>query len=45
MPVWRVMLVADDDVKDFYRGLGFERYPDVMSKLDWNRLYDTPREN
>jgi ribosomal protein S18 acetylase RimI-like enzyme len=38
MPVWRVMLVADDDVKDFYRRFGFEIYPDVLAKLDWNKL-------
>jgi len=42
MPVWRVMLVADDGVKDFYRRLGFDVYPDVMAKLDWNRLRDAP---
>ncbi len=40
MPVWRTMLVAADDVKDFYRQLGFEEYKDVMARLDWNKLYD-----
>jgi ribosomal protein S18 acetylase RimI-like enzyme len=44
LPVWRVMLVADENVQGFYRGLGFQNYPDVMAKLDWDRLYDTPPE-
>jgi ribosomal protein S18 acetylase RimI-like enzyme len=44
LPVWRVMLVADEDVQGFYRGLGFENYPDVMAKLDWERLYVAPAE-
>jgi ribosomal protein S18 acetylase RimI-like enzyme len=40
LPVWRVMLVADDGVQGFYRKAGFEPYSDVMARLDWNRLYD-----
>jgi len=40
MPVWRVMLVADRGVQDFYRGLGFELYPDTMASLNAARLYD-----
>jgi len=44
LPVWRVMLVADEGVQGFYSGLGFEKYPDVMAKLDWQRLYDAPPE-
>ena len=44
MPVWRVMLVADEGVQGFYCKLGFEKYPDVMAKLDWERLYNAPRE-
>lgn len=40
MPVWRVMLVADGDVQGFYRGLGFERYADVMARFSPERLYD-----
>ncbi len=42
LPVWRVMLVADEDVQGFYRGLGFEKYPNVMARLDWKRLHDDP---
>ncbi len=41
LPVWRVMLVADESVQEFYRGLGFDNYADVMAKLDSTRLYDT----
>jgi ribosomal protein S18 acetylase RimI-like enzyme len=45
MPVWRVMLVADDGVQEFYRRLGFESYPDAMVRLDWARLRDAvPKE-
>lgn len=44
MPVWRVMLVAEEAVQGFYRTLGFEGYPDVMVRLDWNYLYDDPAE-
>ncbi len=42
LPVWRVMLVAADDVQGFYRKFGFEGYPDVMAKLDRTHLYDSP---
>jgi ribosomal protein S18 acetylase RimI-like enzyme len=34
LPVWRVMLVADDDVQGFYRKVGFEAYPDVVARLN-----------
>lgn len=40
LPVWRVLLVADDDVKDFYRRLGFESFGDVMARFDRTRLFD-----
>lgn len=40
LPVWRVLLVADDDVKDFYRRLGFESLGDVMARFDRTRLFD-----
>jgi len=40
LPVWRVMLVADEGVQEFYRSLGFGSYPDVMARLDWARLHD-----
>jgi aralkylamine N-acetyltransferase len=42
LPVWRVMLVADEEVQGFYRTLGFERYPDVMARVDRDHLFDTP---
>lgn len=38
LPVWRVMLVADAEAQGFYRKLGFEGYPDVMARLDEERL-------
>ena len=38
LKVWRMMLVADPDVKPFYEKVGFSRYPDVMAKLDWDNL-------
>ena len=40
LPVWRVMLVADSGVQGFYRKLGFQTYPDVMARLDSERLRD-----
>jgi aralkylamine N-acetyltransferase len=42
LPVWRVMLVADEKVRIFYRNLGFDGYPDAMARLDWTRLHDGP---
>jgi hypothetical protein len=36
----QAMLVADEDAQPFYRRLGFAPYPDVMARLDWDRLYD-----
>jgi ribosomal protein S18 acetylase RimI-like enzyme len=41
MPVWRVMLVADEGVQGFYRACGFESYSHVMARLNWERLNDT----
>lgn len=40
LPVWRVMLVADEEVQPFYGQFGFAPYGDVMARLDWERLYD-----
>lgn len=40
LPVWRVMLVADESVQGFYRGFGFQTYGDVMARLDSERLRD-----
>lgn len=43
LPVWRVMLVSDDEnARRFYRRPGFETYANVLARLDWNRLYDPP---
>jgi len=42
LPVWRVMLVAGEQVQGFYRTLGFERYPDAMARLESSYLYDAP---
>jgi aralkylamine N-acetyltransferase len=44
LPVWRVMLVAGEQVQGFYRTFGFEVYPDVMARLDRGRLYDDPAD-
>lgn len=38
--VWRVMLVADGEVQDFYRHFGFEPYDNVMALLNPKRLRD-----
>jgi hypothetical protein len=40
LPVWRVMLVANEQVQGFYQSPGFERYPDVMVRLEDAELYD-----
>ena len=38
--VWRVLLVADADVRPFYEQLGFYRFEDVLARMDKSRLYD-----
>jgi GNAT superfamily N-acetyltransferase len=38
--VWRVMLVADDDVAPFYKRFGFGPYPEVRAVIFPERLYD-----
>lgn len=40
LKVWRVMLVADQQVQDFYRQFGFGPYGDVMAKCDRQWLFD-----
>jgi GNAT superfamily N-acetyltransferase len=40
LPVWRVLLVADAEVRPFYERLGFELYGDVLAKVDAARLSD-----
>jgi aralkylamine N-acetyltransferase len=42
LPVWRVMLVADETVQVFYRQLGFEPYSNTLPRLDRDRLHDAP---
>jgi aralkylamine N-acetyltransferase len=34
LPVWRIMLVAEEGVQGFYRTQGFETYGDVMALRD-----------
>jgi aralkylamine N-acetyltransferase len=41
LPVWRVLLVADANVRPFYERLGFEPFGDVLARFDSTRLYDT----
>ena len=41
LSVWRVLLVADDRVKSFYKQLGFDPYGDVMARIDRTKLYDS----
>ncbi|MBL8507092.1 MAG: GNAT family N-acetyltransferase [Chitinimonas sp.] len=38
--VYRVMLIADQDVQGFYRTLGFDKHGDAMARFDRHRLYD-----
>jgi GNAT superfamily N-acetyltransferase len=40
LPVWRTMLVAGPDVQPFYARLGFAPYPEVMARLDRDKLSD-----
>lgn len=40
LPVWRVLLVAEGDARDFYRRLGFEPFGDVMGRFDRGKLVD-----
>lgn len=40
LPVWRMLLVADGEVKDFYRRLGFEDFGNVMGRFDRTKLFD-----
>lgn len=38
LPVWRVLLVADEDAQPFYTRLGFKRYADVLARIDRTKL-------
>jgi aralkylamine N-acetyltransferase len=38
LPVWRVLLVADDAAQPFYTRLGFKHYADVLARIDRGKL-------
>ena len=40
LPVWRVLLVADGDVTEFYRRLAFEPFGNVMGRFDHAKLLE-----
>jgi aralkylamine N-acetyltransferase len=40
LPVWRILLVCDEEVAGFYQKLGFSEIHIVMARFDWDRLYD-----
>ena len=42
LPVWRVLLVADGDARQFYQRLGFEPFGDVLARFDRTKLFDLP---
>jgi len=42
LPVWRMLLVADESAQPFYRRLGFQPYGDVMARIDPQKLHGTP---
>ena len=43
LPVWRILLVADGDASRFYQRLGFQRYANVLARIDRSRLFDPAR--
>jgi hypothetical protein len=40
LPVWRVLLIADGDVTEFYRRLGFQPFGNVMGRIDHTKLLE-----
>lgn len=40
LPVWRVFLVCDPDVEDFYRKFGFEKLQGAMVRFNPHQLFD-----
>lgn len=40
LPVWRILLVADSNVRPFYERLGFETFGGVLARIDRTKLYD-----
>lgn len=41
LPVWRVLLVAEGDAREFYRRLGFGSFGNVMGRFDDAKLFGT----
>jgi ribosomal protein S18 acetylase RimI-like enzyme len=39
LPVWRVLLVAEGNAREFYRHLGFEAFGNVMGRFDDAKLF------
>ncbi len=42
LPVWRIMLVTEQETTGFYRKFGFDEVRIVMARFDWPRLVDGP---
>jgi aralkylamine N-acetyltransferase len=40
LPVWRILLVCEEELVGFYQKLGFGELRVVMARFDWERLYD-----
>jgi ribosomal protein S18 acetylase RimI-like enzyme len=40
LPVWRIMLVTEEENVAFYNKLGFDQVQIVMARFDRDRLYD-----
>jgi GNAT superfamily N-acetyltransferase len=45
LPVWRVLLVADEDARRFYQRLGYEPFGDVLALFDQTKLYDADQSH
>ena len=41
LPVWRILLVADGEVRGFYEDAGFHSHGDMMALVDGTKLYDS----
>ena len=41
LPVWRVLLVAEENARPFYQRLGFGSFENVLARFDEGRLYDS----
>src|SRR5262249_10635428 len=40
LPVWRILLVADEDARLFYSRFGFESFGNAVARIDRLKLYD-----